>query len=85
MAGQTLVCLPSFNEAEARASESHGSFLRNRLIPLCFNEAEARASESLHPRPRPRDSAESFNEAEARASESPVILSIFTRTPVLLQ
>ena len=69
-AGCRNVSPPRFNEAEARASESHPIPYTRIVGRPGFNEAEARASEShpalSHVRVRP----ERFNEAEARASES---------------
>ena len=61
-----------FNEAEARASESHLPISTNlRFAMIGFNEAEARASES-HPAHGVYQAGTilRFNEAEARASES---------------
>ncbi len=60
----------SFNEAEARASESHAIKTAGKTSDNGFNEAEARASESLRRAAAAGVAAGGFNEAEARASES---------------
>ena len=60
----------SFNEAEARASESHHWGLGEYVYLDPLNEAEARASESPIARQVSCLSVSRFNEAEARASES---------------